>query len=134
MLNYRVIPDVRGYKTGDGFDNPAVQNALMQLFVDKREDLAIIFNRKIDKINKDFELTGKPCSLVPDGEKAYAEDINPEYANFIIAALKYDVDNYNAKLAESKYPLRYYFDPYVDIRAYLADKPEVNVGIYLKPY
>ncbi len=85
-----------------GIFQPLIEN----LFMEHRSRAVELFNANIDRVNSDWEKTGKPFAY---GE--YFEDVNPEYVKAIKDAIQPIFDReLNPKLL-----VRYEIDEYGDI-------------------
>ena len=103
-----------------------LQKILGGLFVKYRDEVVDIFNRHIDEVNREFDKTGKPCAL---GD--FAEDLNPEYVQFINEKIQPHIDNFNNKF-EFKHLMKFKLDECCDIVGYIPGIKDSKIWITLK--
>ena len=80
-----------------------MQNHVGKAFMENRSEVVQIFNELIDAVNKEWDITGKPCAF---GE--YLQDINPEYANFIRKKIQPSIDSINKRFILCRYKIDKY--------------------------
>lgn len=103
-----------------------LQEKLSGIFMKYRNEVVEIFNRYIDKVNRDFDKTGKPCAL---GD--FAEDLNPEYVEFINDRIQPHIDDFNDRYP-FKYFMRFKLDECGDIVGYIPGIKDSKIWITLK--
>lgn len=96
---------------------------MREWFMKNRNDVADIYNKHIDSVNKEWNLTGEPSSF---GD--YIEDINPKYVKLIQNRIQPRIDLMNNKFTLFKYKI----DEYGDIIAYIPFIKNSKLWITLK--
>ena len=91
-------------------------------FMKNRHVVVEIFNKYIDKVNKEWDLTGEPAAL---GE--YIEDINPKYVKFVQNRIQPFID-----VANKHFICKYKIDEYGDLVGYLPFIKNSKLIISLK--
>lgn len=80
-----------------------LRKPMRKWFMKNRHEVVDIFNRYIDSVNKEWDLTGKPAAF---GD--YPEDINPEYVKLIHDRIQPRIDLINNKFIVFKYKIGEY--------------------------
>ena len=100
-----------------------LQKIMRKWYMKNRHEAVLIFHNYIDLVNKEWGLTGEPCSF---GE--YLEDINPKYAKFVQDKIQPHIDLLNKNYALFKYKI----DEYGDLVAYIPVIKNSKLWISLK--
>ena len=100
-----------------------LQKIMQKWYMKNRHEAVLIYHKYIDLVNKEWHLTGEPCSF---GE--YLEDINPKYAKFVQDKIQPHIDLLNKNYALFKYKI----DEYGDLVAYIPVIKNSKLWISLK--
>lgn len=100
-----------------------LHKTMREWFMKNRSDVVAIYNKYIDSVNKEWDLTGEPCSF---GD--YIEDINPKYVKLIQNRIQPQIDLINNRFMFFKYKI----DEYGDIIAYIPFIKNSKLWITLK--
>lgn len=112
-----------------GLFDDGLEGRLTTIFMDHYNDAVDIFNSKIGDINEAWDKTGKEASF---GD--YAEDVNPEYVDFIRERIKDDLDELNNRLEhEEHFPMDYMVDDEGCMGANLRQFNDLYMKLYLVP-
>lgn len=114
------------YKAMYHFENvPLIlQDWMAKAYMKHRSEAVKIFNEHIDRVNKEWNLLGKPTTF---GD--YVEDINPEYCEFINRSIQPYIDDLNKKLGLF---CKYRLGEYADIEGYLPLLKKIQIMDYTK--
>ena len=100
-----------------------LHKTMREWFMKNRSDVVAIYNKYIDSVNKEWDLTGEPSSF---GD--YIEDINPKYVKLIQNRIQPQIDLINNRFMFFKYKI----DEYGDIIAYIPFIKNSKLWITLK--
>lgn len=129
LANYGLILDVEGDDIDNILYNPLIVKSFLNTFLFKRIELEKLLRSKIDEIHKAANKAGKTMKYIPNFFQGCVEYMDPDYRKFVIKSFKKDLDKFNDDLKKEDYLMYYYLDENLDIRAYLKNRPDVNIGI-----
>lgn len=71
----------------EGVPKFAIHPMLDSLYIEARNEAAVVFNEHISTVNDEWDETGKPASF-----GRHLEDVNPEYIAFIRERIQPEID------------------------------------------
>lgn len=102
-----------------------LEKKMTDLFVKNRSKAVAIFNRNIGAVNDAWDQVGEPAAF-----GNYAEDINPNYVQFIIDAIQPSIDELNKTLNVFNY---YKINEVGDIVGYSPILKDSKIWVTLRP-
>lgn len=101
-----------------------LRNIMANAYMRDRDKITAIFNERIDEVNSEWDLIGKPAAF---GE--YIEDMNPEYIQFVNERVQPYIDQANKSFKLCKFKL----DEYCDIVGYIPEIEGSKLSIRISP-